>query len=116
MAAEGLKPKHVEAHIVYVKASNEDNPLSLQVDGGPSKSDEQWKHEALEALKDDDVLALGMVFIQYDAAAKGGAGQLVYFPHQFMGLSERGIAVLRKAAAALEADNSRALERMRNVH
>jgi hypothetical protein len=93
MVAATLNPAHVDARIVYVTLAKPDTPLQLQIDG-PPKDAEVWKQEALETLGADDVLALGMIFLQYDAAAEHQS----IFPYQFTGLSERGQAVLRRAA------------------
>jgi hypothetical protein len=93
MSVAGLNPADVAAAIIYVKARDPEEPLFLKVDGG-DKEAEEWQAAALEALGGDDVFALGMIFGQYDRAS----GQQTIFPFQFTGLSEAGVAVLRKAA------------------
>ncbi len=55
--------------------------------------EEMWK-AAFEQLSREDVIALGMIFGQYDEASK----QKAIFPYLFFGLNQRGMAVLRKAA------------------
>jgi hypothetical protein len=84
MTAAALNPDDVEGLIVYIRASAPDDPLMTLLSEG---------HEvAIHRLSAPDVLVLGMIFRQLDG------GQAVDFPMQFTGLSERGLAVLKKAA------------------
>jgi hypothetical protein len=94
MSAAKLDPSHVTAAIVYIESANPDKPhfLLLEEQG---KTPEQSRAEAFEQLGRDDVIALGMLFRQFDAQSK----QQATFPYQFTGLNERGIAVLRSGAA-----------------
>lgn len=95
MAAAGLKREHAEAAIVYVEAANPDQPRTIRLDAKGRSSDET-KTEAFEILGRDDVIALGMVFVQMDERT----GQQATFPHLFVGLNKRGMDVLKSAAAA----------------
>src|ERR1700690_3400108 len=66
MTAVGLEPNHVEAGIVFIELTNPDLPQFLPMEGN-DKDDEEWKRAAFEQLGRDDVIALGMVFRQFDA-------------------------------------------------
>ncbi len=99
MAAAGLDPNDVEGVIVCIEGAAPDRPRTLLVEGAGMKA-EEWKALAFEQLGRDDVLALGMIFRQYDRGAKG-SGVNAVFPFQFTGLSEQGVAVLRTAATEL---------------
>jgi hypothetical protein len=85
MTAAKLNPDDVTAAIVFIERDNPDQPNVLLMD------DQQ---AAFEQLGRDDVIALGMIFRQFDEQTK----QQSTFPYQFMGLNERGMDVLKKAA------------------
>jgi hypothetical protein len=84
MKAAKLNPNHVDAVIVFIEAANPDTPRFLELE----------QKQVLKQLGRADVIALGMLFKQFDAIKK----QQAIFPHLFMGLNERGMAVLKKAA------------------
>jgi hypothetical protein len=92
MAAAELNPNDAGAVIVYVETSNPDLPHFLELEC-PGKTPEESKLAAFEVLGRDDVIALGMLFGQFDEQAKKQA----IFPYQFVGLNERGLSVLRSA-------------------
>jgi hypothetical protein len=94
MSAAGLNPQHVAALIVYIDSANPDKPrfLSIEEEG---KTPDECRGAAFEKLG-DDAIALGMIFRQFDERSK----QQTAFPYQFVGLNERGVGVLRGAAAA----------------
>jgi hypothetical protein len=85
MSAAKLNPNDVTAAIVFIEGANPDRPNVLLMDD---------QKAAFEQLGRDDVIALGMIFSQFDEQTK----QQAIFPYQFMGLNERGIKVLRAAA------------------
>jgi hypothetical protein len=93
MTAAKLNPNHVTAAIVAIETADPDrpHPLLLEEEG---KTPVQCRETAFETLGRDDVIALGMIFRQFDEQSK----QQATFPYQFMGLNERGMTVLRKAA------------------
>jgi hypothetical protein len=93
MSLAKLRPEHVTAAIVYIESADADQPrvLLLEQEG---KTEEECKKAVFEQLGHDDVIALGMIFRQFDERDKKQAT----FPYQFTGLNARGIAVLRKAA------------------
>jgi hypothetical protein len=93
MVAAKLKPEHVSGAVVYVETGSPDESRVLPVQQR-DKTLEESQAAAYEILGRDDVIALGMIFTQYDEHA----GKLAVFPFQFMPLNERGIAVLRQAA------------------
>ncbi|WP_334266861.1 hypothetical protein [Edaphobacter sp. HDX4] len=93
MATANLSPTDVTAAIVYVESADPEVPHFILLDE-EGKSLEDIRAVAFEILGRDDVVAIGMVFKQYDAQASKQA----IFPYQFTGLSPNGIAVLRKAA------------------
>lgn len=88
-----LNPAHVGAEIVYVTQESPDDPERLLM-CGEGRTDEEWRDEALKELAKDDVIVLGMLFVQYDAQS----GTQAIFPHLFVPLNARGMAVLRKEA------------------
>jgi hypothetical protein len=94
MTAAELKPRHVAAAIVYVERAAPDQPrlLALEEKG---KSPEEMQSAAFEVLGRPDVIALGLIFGQIDERTK----QKAIFPYLFFGLNQRGMAVLKKAAA-----------------
>lgn len=87
MSLEKLNPKHVEAAIVFIEESNPDQPRFVLLSEGEDRVKEE--------LSRPDVIALGMLFQQFDTEKK----QRAIFPYLFVGLNERGMAVLKKAAA-----------------
>lgn len=93
MRGAKLDPRHVTAAIVFIESANPDQPHFLLLDE-EGKTPEQSREVAFKELGRDDVIALGMIFRQFDDRSK----QQSTFPYQFTGLTERGIAVLRKAA------------------
>jgi hypothetical protein len=97
MSIEKLDPKHVTAAIVFIEEADPDQPrvLLLEEEG---KSEEECKQAVFEQLGRHDVQALGMLFRQFDAEKK----QQSTFPHLFVGLNARGMAVLKKAALMQE--------------
>ena len=92
MAGAKLDPSDATAFIVYVMPPNFDDPHHLALDGDSDA--------ALSALGKPDVLALGLVFVQVDRQA-GTGGQRAYFPYQFVGLSLRAQAALRRGGEQL---------------
>jgi len=86
MSLEKLSPKHVDAAIVFIEESNPDQPHFVLLSEGEDR--------VREELSSPDVIALGMLFRQFDAEKK----QQSTFPYLFVGLNERGMAVLKKAA------------------
>jgi len=86
MSIEKLSPEHVDAAIVYIEETNPEQPISLLMREGEAR--------VKEVLSRPDVIALGMLFTQFDEKKK----QQAIFPYLFVGLNERGVAVLRKAA------------------
>ena len=96
MSLEKLDPKAVAAVIVFIEEANPDQPrwLSVEVEG---ESGDEAKRKVLEQLGRPDVIALGMIFRQFDAIEK----KQTTFPYQFVGLNQRGIDVLKKAAETL---------------
>jgi len=93
MALEKLQPSDVSAVIVYLEEAHPDVPRFLLLEEA-GKSEEEIKSSVFEVLSRSDVLALGMLFRQFDAEKK----QQSTFPFQFTGLTEGGIALLRRAA------------------
>ncbi len=110
MVAAGLDSGDAVAYIVYVGLPDIDEPKKLAIDGteGEDTTPEDHRRTAFEALSAPDTLALGLVFVQMDRKA-GEHGQRAVFPYQFMGLSLRAQAVLKRAAleilAALNMQN-----------
>lgn len=94
MTAAKLKPCHVAAAIVYVEQTDPEQPrlLALEEEG---KSLEEMQSAAFEVLGRPDVITLGMIFGQIDEQTK----QKAIFPYLFFGLNQRGMAVLKRAAA-----------------
>ncbi|MGI4755929.1 MAG: hypothetical protein ACRYGF_03670 [Janthinobacterium lividum] len=97
MTAAGLNPAHAEACIVYVTMEARLKAEYIPIEGD-NRSAEEIRAAAYEILGRDDVLALGMVFHQFDEEAKKNA----YFPFQFMGLSNDGVLVMRHATTEIE--------------
>lgn len=97
MSIEKLEPTDVTAAIVYIDEANPDqhHVLLMEVEG---KTDEECKQAVFETLGRPDVIALGMIFRQFDAKEK----KQTTFPHLLAGLNERGVAVLKKAVEAQE--------------
>jgi hypothetical protein len=87
MAAVGLNPQYADAAIVFIQSADQDQPHLLGLS-------EDARGTAYETLARGDVIALGMLFAQIDERSK----QKAIFPKLFFGLSERGMAVLRRAA------------------
>jgi len=85
MSKAGLSPKDVDGSIVYVRAANPHKPLFAFFPEGEAT--------VIRRLSSPDVAVIGMVMRQYDRTE----GKQIDFPVQFTGLSEAGIAVLRKA-------------------
>jgi hypothetical protein len=93
MSVENLPPADVTAAIVYLEEADPNIPhFLLREEAG--RSEDEIKAAVFEKLSRPDVLALGMLFRQWDAEKS----QQSTFPHQFTGLSEGGVAMLRKAA------------------
>jgi hypothetical protein len=92
MTGANLNPGHVAAAIIFIEGTNQDQPHFLFVEE-KGKTSEEMQKTAFEQLGRDDVIALGMVFVQVDEQTK----QRSIFPYQFFGLNQRGIAVLRRA-------------------
>ncbi|HEX3985371.1 MAG TPA: hypothetical protein VHX13_02080 [Acidobacteriaceae bacterium] len=88
MADAKLKPEQVDAAIIYVTRAYPERPCFLRLE-------DSVRPAALNLLAREDVIALGMLFVQFDARAK----QRTIFPHLFFGLNQRGMAVLKEAAA-----------------
>jgi hypothetical protein len=97
MALEKLSPRDVTAAIVYLEEADPSVPHFLLLEEA-GKSEDQIKASIFETLSRPDVLALGMLFRQFDADKK----QQITFPYQFTGLSEGGVAMLRRAAELQE--------------
>jgi hypothetical protein len=92
MAAAKLNPNDAGAVVVYVETSNPELPHFLGLEH-TDKSPEESRRTAFEVLGRDDVIALGMLFLQFDEQAK----KQTIFPYQFVGLNDRGLSVLRSA-------------------
>lgn len=75
----------VNAAIVFIEESDPDKPRFLLMDEGET--------HIRDRLSKPDVIALGLIFRQFDAKEK----KQITFPYQLTGLNERGIAVLRRA-------------------
>jgi hypothetical protein len=97
MALEKLEQKDVTAAIVFIEQADPDQPHMLLMEEN-GKTDEECKQEVFAQLGRPDVIALGMIFRQFDAKEK----KQTTFPYQFTGLNERGIAVLKKAVEMQE--------------
>jgi len=97
MALERLEPEHVTAAIVYLEEANPTDPLFLLLEE-TGKSEDEIKAEVFEALSRADVLALGMIFRQYDPEK----GKQFTFPYQFTGLSPQAIQIMREAVRIQE--------------
>lgn len=93
MQAAELRPEHVEAAIVYVQRADPDQPHRFLLEE-PGKAQEGIRESAKALFASEDVIPLGMIFLQYDEQT----GQRAIFPYLFFGLNQRGMAVLRKAA------------------
>ena len=93
MKAAKLKAEHVTGAIVSIEVSDPDQPhvLLLEEEG---IAPETLQRKAFEELSRPDVIALGMIFRQFDQKDKRQST----FPYQFMGLNQRGIAGAGKAA------------------
>jgi len=94
MTDAGLRAKHVEALIVYVHRNDPDMPHVFLLEQAGA-STEQRQRDALGTFASAEVIALGMLFKQYDAEAKRES----IFPYLFFGLNSRGMDVLKRAAA-----------------
>ena len=94
MKAVGLKPDHAQAVIVFIESANPDHPRFLHLEDEVGKHSESCRKKVLETLSRGDVIALGLLFNQFDEEKK----QQAIFPRLLMGLNERGMAVLKKAA------------------
>lgn len=92
MSAANLDPAHVTASIVFIESAAPDSPQMIAMEK-PGRSLEECRAFVYETIGRDDVIALGMIFEQYDEQAK----EMAAFPYQFMGLNERGISVMRSA-------------------
>ncbi len=87
MVAAKLKPEHAGGRIVYIAGEKPLEPLSIPL--AP-----KWRETAFEIFSREDVLPLGVAFLQYDEQA----GKNAYFVRQFSALTDQGIAVLRLGA------------------
>jgi len=85
MQEAGLRMDHVKGEIVAIRDNDPDEPVFVSV---------AKQEAAIETLSAPNIIALGCVFRQFDEQMKQGATFFV----QFTGLSERGLAVLKKAA------------------
>lgn len=93
MTAAKLNPQHVAAAIIFVERTNPEQPhfLFLEEKG---KAPEEIQSAAFDVLSRSDVIALGMIFEQFDERTK----QRAIFPYLFFGLNKRGMDVLKRAA------------------
>lgn len=80
-----LKPEHAQGVIVGIRLSDPDKPVLIKID----------HDEAIAKLSKPDIIALGCVFHQFDEREH----KAVTFFKQFTGLNERGLNVLKLAAA-----------------
>lgn len=80
-----LKPEHAQGLIVAIRTADPDKPILIKID----------HNEAIAKLSKPDTIALGCVFHQFDERD----GKAVTFFKQFTGLNERGLNVLKLAAA-----------------
>jgi hypothetical protein len=94
MTEAGLLAKHAEGLIVYVRREDPSMPQVFLLEL-PGMSQEERQRAALETFASIDVIALGMLFKQYDAEA----GREAIFPYLFFGLNQRGMDILKQAAA-----------------
>lgn len=94
MSKEDLKPYHAQAVIVFIDSAHPDNPQFLHVEDEVGKPSESCHKKVLETLSRTDVIALGLLFYQFDEEKE----QRSIFPRLLMGLNERGMEVLKKAA------------------
>jgi hypothetical protein len=92
MAAAKLNPADTRALIVYVSEKKQDAPRFLLMES-KDQSTEQLRDAALRELLKPDVMALGMVFRQFDRVKQVATD----FPFQFTGLSPQGVELLKKA-------------------
>jgi hypothetical protein len=88
-----LNPGHAVALIVFIEIASPDKPQFIAIEEEVGKNCEKCQTKVFEQLSRGDVIALGMVFRQFDEKTS----QFVRFPYQFTGLNERGIAVLQNA-------------------
>ena len=94
MVAVELDPKDATAFIIYIELATPTIPRWLHMEReGVSREDA--RAEVYAKLAGVGAMALGMVFLQTDTAAK--AKQLATFPYLFTGLSETGVALLKLA-------------------
>jgi hypothetical protein len=94
MTEAGLLAKHAEGLIVYICREDPDTPQAFLLEP-PGTSQEERQRAAFDTFASADVIALGMLFKQYDAEA----GREAIFPYLFFGLNQRGMDILKKAAA-----------------
>ena len=94
MDAAKLNPQHAAAAIVYVIQADPDSPRLLPLEE-TGKTPEELQLAAFDTLGRPDVIALGVLFAQFDERTRKKA----IFPYLFFGLGERGMAGLKKAAS-----------------
>jgi hypothetical protein len=95
MTKAELKPYHAEAVIVFIDSANPDQPQFLHLEDAVGKLSESCHTKVLETLSRRDVIAVGMLFQQFDETKN----QRAIFPKLLMPLNGRGMEVLKKAAA-----------------
>lgn len=94
MTTAKLNPRHVAAAIVFVERVSPEQPCFLFLEER-GKTPEEVQNVAFGTLNSTDVIELGMIFVQLDEQTQHKA----IFPYLFFGLNQRGMAVLRRAAA-----------------
>lgn len=93
MTVPKLDPNDVTAVIVFIELADPDQPHFLLLEEEIGTPCERCKQEVFKQLSRGDVIALGMIFRQFDEDSK----EQSTFPYVFTGLNGRGIAVLEKA-------------------
>ena len=103
MATAKLDPDHVEAAIVFIEMADQDAPKLLALEQETGEPSEKCRQATFKQLSRSDVIALGMIFRQFDKKRKSAT----VFPYQFMGLNDRGLAVMRRAATETHEKSAR---------
>ncbi len=98
MADAGLDPTDAKAEIVCLEATDPQTPQFLPLEE-KGKLPEQTREDAFRTLGRDDVIAIGLVFEQWDwHGGNDGQPAIATFPYRFMGLSPHSAALLKACA------------------